>query len=271
MAFCSRCGAELEPGSAFCKACGAPVEGAAPQAPEAPQEPGPERAFQAPPPPPPGVPGAAASPPGQAFQAPPPGPTPPQQPPGETAFQAPTYGAPAAPYGPPAAKKGGGKFLLFGILGLLVVGIAVVLVLGFAVGPKWFVGGGEGPEKTVEKFFQAMEKGDAKMMVSLIEPTQLKRLNKQIESYYDSAEELFKEYYHETFPEGDLKITGLQLKSEVKGDLATVTVVAGTATYTDSYGDQVKESVDDPEEVFTNTDFKLKKVEGTWYLMPEFE
>ncbi|MGQ9537614.1 MAG: hypothetical protein ACUVT4_10425 [Actinomycetota bacterium] len=149
--------------------------------------------------------------------------------------------------------------------------MAVVLILGLAAGPKWFVGGAKGPEKTVEKFFKAMEKGDAKLMVSLIEPTQLKRLNEEIEDYFDSVEELFKEFYRGTFPERDLKITGLKMESEVKGDLAKVTVVRGAATYTDAYGDWVEESVDDPEEVFTETEFNLKKVDGTWYLIPEFE
>lgn len=173
--------------------------------------------------------------------------------------------------GAPAKRGGAGKVFLFIFLFLLVAGVAVVLVLGFAAGPKWFVGGAEGPEKTVEKFFQAMEKGDAKLMVSLIEPTQLKRLNKEIEDYYDSVEELFKEFYRETFPERDLKITGLKMESEVKGDLAKVTVVGGTATYTDAYGDRVEESVDDPGDVFSDTEFNLKKVDGTWYLMPEWE
>lgn len=183
----------------------------------------------------------------------------------------PTPAAPVPPVSAPAKKGGAGKAFLFIFLFLLVAGVAVVLILGFAVGPKWFVGGGEGPEKTVEKFFQAMEKGDAKMLVSLIEPARLRRLNKQIEDYYDSVEDLFRDYFRETFPERDLKITGLEMKSEVKGDLATVTVVGGRATYTDAYGDWVEESVDDPEEVFSDTEFNLKKVDDTWYLMPEFE
>ncbi|MDI6873464.1 MAG: hypothetical protein QME84_04170 [Actinomycetota bacterium] len=195
----------------------------------------------------------------------------PPQPPTGGPYPGTVPSAPAPPAGAPAKKSGAGKVLLTVFLILLAAGVAVVLVLGFAVGPKWFVGGGEGPEAKVEKFFQAMEKGDVKLLVSLIEPSQLNRLNKEIEDYYDSVEELLRDYLQETFPEGDLKITGLQLRSEVKGNLATVTVVAGKATYTDYYGERVEESVDDPEEVFNDTEFNLKKVDGTWYLMPELE
>jgi len=262
MAFCTRCGTEIDPGSAFCKACGAPVKGAEEPTRETPTPPSPpQEAFRAAPPRPPEQYGEPQ--PSGAAPAPPPS-------------AAPSYGpAPAPPvmaYAPPAAKKGGGgKALLFGLLGILVIGIAVVLVLGFAVGPKWFVGGGEGPEKTVGKFFQAMEKGDAKLMVSLIEPSQLKRLKDQISDYYGSVEELFQDYYEQTFPEGDLRITGLEYRTEIDGDLARVEVTAGQATYTDYNGDRVTESVDDPEEVFSDTHFNLKRVEGTWYLMPEFD
>lgn len=216
---------------------------AAPQAPEQPTPPR-EAAF------------AAPQPPQAPVQAP----------------AASSYQAPGATYAPPAKGKGAGKAVFFTILGLVVVAAVVVLLLGFAVGPKWFAGGGEGPEKTVEKFFKAMEKGDAKTLVSLIDPTSLRRLKDMISSYYDTVEEMFEDYYETTFPEGDLKVTGLQFKSEVKGDRAKVTVVAGQATYTDSDGNKVTETVDDPEEVFgDNLDFDLKKVEGTWYLVPQFD
>lgn len=260
MSFCPRCGTEIDPGSAFCKACGAPVAGPAPEAPQMSPPPAPEQAFRAPPPPP----GMEPPPAGEAFQAPP----------AETAAP-PTYQGAVPSYEPayaaPAKKGGGGKFVLLGLLGLLVVGAVVVLVLGFAVGPKWFVGGGSGPEETVEKYFQALEKGDAKLMVSLIEPSQRERLAEEVKDYYDSVEELFREYYKETFPEGDLKISGLQFDSEIDGDEATVTVVAGKATYTDSYGDEITESVEDPEDIFYDTKFNLKKVGGTWYLFPELD
>ncbi len=50
---------------------------------------------------------------------------------------------PAIPPVPPAAsEKGGGgagKLVALGVAGLLVIAAAVVLLLGFAVGPKWFV------------------------------------------------------------------------------------------------------------------------------------
>lgn len=252
MSYCSRCGAEIDPGSAYCKACGAPVTEVTHEAPQVlpPPKPPPEQAFRVTPPRPPesvpSQPPSAGAPSDEPIPA----------------ASVPSYASPE--------KGGGAKALIFLLLGLAVVGAVVVLLLGFAVGPKWFVGG-EGPEKTVEKFFQAMEKSDAKTLVSLIEPTQLKRLEKEIADYYESAEELFREYYKETFPEGDLKITGLKFESEVKGDTARVEVVSGKATYTDSYGDRITVSVDDHEGVFGETQFNLKKVDGNWYLMPEFE
>lgn len=246
MSFCTRCGSELDPGSAFCKSCGAPAGEAPAAAPQAPEQ----AAY----------PPAAEAPPVQPPQAP-------AQP-----LAAPTYGQPVAPSIPPARGKGKGKAILFTVLGLAAAAAVVVLLLGFAVGPKWFAGGGEGPEKTVEKFFKAMEKGDAKTLVSLIDPTSLKRMKDLVSEYYDTVEDMFEDYYTSTFPEKDLKITGLQFKTEVKGDRATVTVVAGQATYTDAYGDKVTETVDDPEEVFgDNQDFDLKKVDGTWYLVPNFD
>ncbi len=267
MSYCSRCGTELEPGSAFCTACGAPVGGVSPEAlaapsgvPEAP--PAGETPQAAPTPPHPGAPGPA-------YQAPPPG-TPPRPP--EAAPHVET--GPSAPLPPPgtAKKKGGaGKAVLVLSLLLIAAGAAVVLILGFAVGPRWFAGGARGPEKTVEKFFQAMEKGDAEMLVELVDPAQLKRLKNEISDYYDTVEEMFEDYFTSTFPEGDLKVSGLEFKAEIKGDRAVVEVVKGTATYTDSYGDRVRETVDDPEEVFGDTEFNLRKVDGSWYLVPELE
>lgn len=159
--------------------------------------------------------------------------------------------------------------MLFLFLFLLVAGVAVVLVLGFAVGSKWFVGGGERPEATVEKFFEAMEKGDAKAMVSLVEPGQLQKMNRQIRGYYDSLEDFFRDYLRQAFPGRDLEITGLVLESRVTGNTAEVTVVEGTATYSDAYGEKITERVDDPYRVFYETEYDLRKVDGTWYLMLE--
>jgi hypothetical protein len=242
MSFCVKCGSELDPGSAFCESCGAPATGSAAA---------PEQTSPAPPPAtPPGVPPAAG---------------------------APVYAPPGAP-GPmplqPSKGGGGGKVILLVVLGIVVVGIVVVLLLGFAVGPKFFTsssgGSSGGPEDVVNSYFNAMEKGDIKGWIALIDPATAKQLEKELEGYgYGSLEELLQEMYVDSFPEEDLKITGLKYKSSINGDKATVEVVDGTATYTDYYGDEVTETVDDMENVFSETQFNLKKIDGKWYLEPE--
>ena len=188
---------------------------------------------------------------------------------------APAYGPPGAPtampYQPPKSG-GGGKAVLLILVGLLVVGVIVVLLLGFAVGPKWFVSdsGSGGPEKVMDSFFQDMASGNAKGLVALIEPAAARELLTQIEDYgYDTLEEFFTELFLESFPEDDLKITGLKYKTTINGNNATVDVIAGKATYTDAYGDKVTETVDGGDNVFSDITYNLKKVGDKWYLMPE--
>ncbi len=112
--FCARCGAPLEAGQAEAAPGGAlsattPAQEAAPAAGTAQ----------------PAAPPAAAYPPQPGY--------------GAQAGTALPY-AQGAPSGiPPSRGGGGGKAVLFGVLGLLLVAGALVLLLGFAVGPKWFV------------------------------------------------------------------------------------------------------------------------------------
>ncbi len=265
MAFCANCGSEIEAGSAFCGSCGAaaPAETAAPAEVAAPTVMTPPPAAP-PTPPPPGPPAPPAGMP----------PTPPP------AAAPPAYGPPAAPmpspaYSQPSGGGGGGKIALIAIIAVLGIGIVVVLLLGFAVGPKWFVSEGDDTaavEKVVQDFYAAMQKGDARAMLALVSPDALKELDDYAEEYgYDDGEELLQEYLDGIFPEGDLKITGLKLKSNIKGNTATVDVVGGTATYTDYYGDEVKESYDDDGEVFDSEGFDLEKINGKWYLQMELD
>ena len=260
MAFCAGCGSEIEAGSAFCGSCGAaapPPESAAPTVMTSTPPP-------APPSTPPPVPPAA--PVGPAPVPPP-------------ATGPPSYGPPAAPapgagYSQPSGGGGAGKVVLIALLALLGVGIIVVLLLGFAVGPKWFTSGGNDKadaEKVVQEFYNAMQKGDAQAMIKLLDAGSIKELDDAADELgYDDGEEFLQEYLDYAFPEGDLKITGLKYETTVKGDKATVEVVGGKATYTDYYGDEVTENYDDEGEVFSDEAFELKKTGGKWYLVPEF-
>ncbi len=259
MSFCKKCGSEITPGSAFCGSCGeaAPVaETPAPPAATPPPVAPPTMAA-----PPPGPPAAPAGMP----------PTPPPM------AGPPAYGPPAAPmpmaaYPPPPKGGGGGKVVLFSLLGLLVIGAIVVLLLGFAVGPKWFTGGNGSAdaEKVVQDFFNAMQKGDAKAIMAQVDSASLKQLDSlSQDAGYDDAVAYYQAFMDDVFPENDLKITGLQLQTTVNGDTATVKVVGGNATYTDSYGDKAKESYTDKDNVFSVTEFTVKKINGKWYLQPK--
>lgn len=233
MSFCAKCGAEVSPGSPFCGSCGAPVAGA--EAPPA------QDAVPVPPPP---------------------------------AAGAPAYGPPAAPPGPgfqpPKSGGGGAKVAVFVLIGILVIGAVVGVILWLTLG------GGDDDQAKVEKvvteFYTAMEKNDAKAMIALLDSASRKELDDAAEDYdYDDGEEFLSEYMDYTFPEGDLKITGLEFETTVNGDKATVEVVGGKAAYTDYYGDEVKENYDDDGEVFSDDAFELKKTDGKWYLQPEFD
>ena len=266
MAFCANCGSEIEAGSAFCGSCGAaaPAETAAPAEVAAPTVMTPPPA--APPTPPP--PGPLAPPHRDATR--------PASHRGTTGLRA--AGRPHALPGLFPAFRGRGRGQDSPHRHHRRPGHRHrrgLLLLGFVVGPKWFVSEGDDTaavEKVVQDFYAAMQKGDARAMLALVSPDALKELDDYAEEYgYDDGEELLQEYLDGIFPEGDLKITGLKLKSNIKGNTATVDVVGGTATYTDYYGDEVKESYDDEGEVFDGEGFDLEKINGKWYLQLELD
>jgi hypothetical protein len=240
---CTSCGKEIPDDSEFCGFCGAAAAAPAAAAASVPQ---------GPPPPPPAPPSSEPPPP------------PPPPPPGG-AMPPMGTGVPPAPYGPPPPKKSPLPWIL-GILGILVVGgIVIVLLLGFAVGPKWFVsddnGGStaaENPEQTVEAFFKSLEKQDAKMLVGTMEPDFVDGLKDALGDDYIN---LLDEYFFTYFPE-DLEVNIEKMDSEIMGDKAEVTIVEGTMSYTDEYGDKVTMDAAD-----ANMDaFELVKVDGKWYL-----
>ena len=178
-------------------------------------------------------------------------------------------GVPPAPYGPQPPKKSPLPWIL-GILGILVVvGIVVVLLLGFAVGPKWFAGddnggnGGNGgasgnPESTVETFFESMEKKDAKMLLGTMPPDFVEGIK---DALGDDYLELMEEYFFTAFPD-DLEIDIEKMESEIDGDTAEVTILEGTMSYTDEYGDEVTEDAADAD----MESFGLVLIDGKWYL-----
>jgi hypothetical protein len=230
--FCSNCGKEIPDDSEFCAFCGAAQVAAAPAAVES--------------------------------AGPPPAAEPPSPPPGGAMPPAGT-GGPPTQYGPPAAKKSPLPWIL-GIVGLLVVAAVVVLLLGFAVGPKWFAGdddGGDGkpaenPEATVEAFFGSLVEQDAKMLIETMEPDFVDELK---DALGDDYVDLMQEYFFAYFPE-DLEIDIKKMDSEIMGDEAEVTIEEGTISYTDEYGDKFDEDVSSAD----MDAFELVKVDGKWYL-----
>ncbi len=241
MAFCEKCGSELSEGSTFCPKCGAQVQAEAAQVSPPPPPP------SAPPPPPQAAPPAAGVQPG--YQ-------PPQA--------APTPGY----YEPAQGKKGGGgKAVLFTVLGLLGVGIVVVLLLGFAVGPKWFTGGGGGgkggPEEVAANFLKAMEDKDLKLLKSTIAPSSLEYLESMlVYGDYGDIDEFFEDMFFSNYE--SMKFTGVKYKTTMEEeDEATVEIVEGKVTMVDEYGEETTEDVQDAE---TPAELKMVREDGKWYL-----
>jgi ketosteroid isomerase-like protein len=175
------------------------------------------------------------------------------------------------PYYPP--KRRTNVWIVSGIIGLLAIGVIVVLLLGFAVGPKWFVEGNDSADakKVVQDFFGAMQKGDANAIMALVDSASLEQMNSLSRDIgYDDAVAYNQSYINYAYPEKDLEITGLKLQVTVNGDTATVKVVGGNATYTDPNGDVAGESYTDETEVFSTTEFTVKKIDGIWYLQTNY-
>ena len=229
--FCSACGKEIAEDSGFCPYCGASVA----QAAAAPQ-------------------GPAVPPPSGPVPPPPAGPVPPPPPGQGTAAPG---GAPPAPP-PAAAPRKSSLPWIAGILGvLLAAGVAAVLVLGFAAGPKWFAGD-SGPEEVVKRFFSSLEKKDARMMLGTMEPAFVEQMEPALGADYI---ELIQENFFTYFPDKmEFKLTKMDTK--LRGDRATVRILEGTLSYIDEDGEKVVEEASETDLV----EFELLKVEGKWYL-----
>jgi hypothetical protein len=238
MPFCSKCGGEIDPDSTFCGSCGTPVD-AAPQ-------------------------------PTEPAQAPPVIPAP------QTAYVPPTAAPPSTPYPQPAPKGGGGKIAILSLLGLLIIGAIVVLLLGFAVGPKWFVGDDSGDggtttekpgtensavEKVVDNFFKAMETKDGDLLIGTLNIASMEELADATEADMEYFKQVFEETVFSMYK--SMKFDGLKYDSEITGNTAAVEVVAGTLTMVDDNGDKTSGDVRDSGQT---VDFDLVKEGGKWYI-----
>ncbi|MBC7246418.1 MAG: zinc ribbon domain-containing protein [Actinobacteria bacterium] len=231
--FCEKCGKEIADDSLFCGYCGATVSSASAGTGQEGQPPvPPDHQVYVPPSPPAGVP-PAGLPQGPAPQATPYAPTP---------------------------KKSPLPWVMGGI-GVLAA-IAVVLVLVFVVFAGNGTGDTSGPEEVVRKFYRAMETQDADLFLEIIEPSFRAELEDALGKNYRT---FFEDYFFQDFPE-DLEVEIREMETEIRGDTATVTIVDGTMTYTDEYGDVVTEeaSEDDVEPV------RLVRVDGEWYLSGDY-
>lgn len=233
--YCSECGKEIADNSEFCGHCGAALGSATAQAGQPPTPPGPQ--AYAPPPPPAGA--VPPAPPGPPMQA--------------------------GPYAPPP-RKSVLPWVLGGI-GILAV-IAIVLVLVFVVfgGDDATTTSGDngdvsGPEEVVKKFFKGMEKQDADLLLSTFEPSFRKELKKALGDNYET---FFEDYFFAAYPDS-LKVEIRKMETEIDGDTAIVTVVDGTMSYTDEYGDKVTEEASEGEV----DPVTLVRVDGKWYLSGE--
>lgn len=235
--YCAECGKEIPEDSEFCGYCGAAAAAAPEQAAAAAAVP------QGPPPAPPTPP---------TYEPPPPPPPGGATPPMGT-------GVPPVQYGPTPPKKSPLPWII-GILAVLAVAV-IVLVLVFVVFKGDDNGGGkvtENPEETVVAFFKSWEEKDAKMLLGTMEPDFVDGIR---DALGDDYVDLIDEYFFSYFPD-DLKIEIEEMESDIIGDRAEVTIIEGTMTYTDEYGDKVSEKASE-----ANLDsFELVKVEGKWYL-----
>jgi hypothetical protein len=228
---CSRCGSELVPGSLICGSCGAVVSN--------PQGPGPGT--------PAGQKAAGASP-------------------------APSYIVRPPRVTPKAESEGGSKRTTLIIIGAAAACVFVILLLGFAVGPKWFTGGNKqlsGPEQAMNSFYQALIEGDAPALVSLMNPASLQQFKTALSSGgFKSMEQYMQAFLKQINPQGDLQISDLSYRTTISGEQATVEVTGGKATYTDAQGNQVTETPESGGTLFSQKQFSLRNVDGTWYIEP---
>ncbi len=233
MAFCKSCGSPLEGAGKFCVRCGQPVNG--------PEVIPPEAAVAAPPAyvPPAGPSPAATYAPPQPTYAPP----------------QPTYAPPAA-YAPPQQRRSL-KWLWIGLAALVVVA-AIAAVLVFVVF-KGGDGAATAPEKTVERLLAAAENKDLDALLDLMDPSMMESLGAG-----DELEVAREEMMEDMFGFESIEFSNIKMSTEETSETtATVTIVEGTVSITDSDGEVETDVIDEETDPVT---FDLTKIDGKWYL-----
>jgi hypothetical protein len=212
---------------------------------------------------------------------------------------APMPPAPGPAYQQPAAASGGNgaKIALFSLLGLLVAGAVVVLLLGFAVGPKWFVedktttdSGGGGTtntttttntdkdtvaiEKVANTFLEAISQADGPMLASVLSPSEIKStLGLDPDAKIDDATyKLFSDSLTTGLTQAmesdgtkSVKFANIKYDIKVSGNTATVRVVGGEMTTVDLNGNKTTEKA----EAGQTSELTLLKEGGKWYVSLE--
>ena len=145
-----------------------------------------------------------------------------------------------------------------------------ILAAGF-LWPGWFRGEGKelsGPEQVVDSYFQAMARRDGAALLGLFLPGDLEEAMR-MRGIKDLAtlEEEASANLNQSFPQGDLRLSGLRYEANVEEDEAVVRVTAGKATYTDESGEKVTETPESGGNVFGLREFRLQLEEGRWYIL----
>jgi hypothetical protein len=252
MAFCKSCGSPLEGVGKFCVRCGQSVDAPEPIAPETAAPPQPTYAPPASPPP-----AAAYAPPQSTYAqpaayAPPPAYAPPATP--GSVYAPPSY--PPGAYAPPQQHRSL-KWLWIGLAALVVVAaIAVVLVFVVFNGGD---GAATGPEETVERLLSAMENQDLDAFLDLMDPSMKESLGTG-----DELEAARQEMMDSMFDFESIEFSNIKMSTEETGDTtATVSIVEGTVTMTNSDGETETDDIDEETDPVT---FDLTKIDGKWYL-----
>ncbi len=155
--------------------------------------------------------------------------------------------------------------------GLAAISIIAVLLLaaGF-LWPGWFRTERRelsGPEQVVDAYFQAMARGDGAAVLDLYLPRDLEAaMRLRGISDRGQLDQSANENLNQAFPRGDLRLSGLEYESAVEGDEAVVRVIGGKATYTNESGEKVTETPQSGGNAFVQTEFRLLREEGRWYI-----
>lgn len=159
-----------------------------------------------------------------------------------------------AAYSRPSGRAWG-RIALFSALGLVVLG-ALAATLGFVLG--WF--GGDGPEKTLDAYFESMENKNSAALTATFSPASRQEMVDETNGCYVSIEDLlggaFSGYQRIDFE-------GVEYKAATQGETASVELVSGTVTMADESG---SETTVDLQSSGAPVVMELVKEDGEWYI-----